>query len=596
MKNLTSLLVLSLFYIPVSANPGSGSDGSDITPKKKSPQIKVAQLKAPPLCPEANAGSDVSTACGGSSAIGTTNNINYHYSWYPATGLSSSTVYNPVASPGATTTYTLTMTPKTNMLVNGDFENGNTGFSSDYSYPLTSGTSVYTVGSSASAIYSWWCGTSPTSPNNMLIADGSISNGQRVWYQTITVQPSSNYSFSGKFLNLYSTIGYNDNDPNIRIEINGTTIASQTLAFNSCVWETISGSWTSGSGVTTATIAIYADPRVADWVGNDLAIDDLVLAPLCPQTTDDVTVTVTPPTITTEPYIQEFVDMGLVTIHPNYDMSICLLYGSPSRGGVYVNLISSQTGNLQWYKDGVPIPGATSQTLTRAYGFMPFANPTIELYQVTGDCGVSDVRTVTSTIIPYGPGTGQITTTSVELTDRIQPPHFPSSYIDPNFHISFTVSSPGQITQSSSSSAITTTVSVPASFPTTVTVYPVYHNFGCSVPGNDRTITFYGNLSPLIVWGKETARSHSSTILRENSEPGNLVQVAPNPARDHILVSSAKTFRKVQLYDANGAMRVLYNKPGTRARLDVSALQTGIYFVTVIFDNGIKTERVIIAK
>jgi hypothetical protein len=586
MKTLTALLVLSLFYIPVAAKPGSGSDEFDITPKKKIPQTKVAQLKAPPLCPDANAGSDVSITCGGSTTLGAADNINYTYSWSPSTGLSSSTVYNPVASPGATTTYTLTMTPKTNMLVNGDFENGNTGFSSDYSYPFASGVSVYTVASSASAIYPWWCNTSPASGSNMLIGDGAIWNGERVWYQTVSVQPNSLYSFSGKFLNLFSTGGAND--PNIVVKINGNDIALQTLSFGSCGWQTVSGSWNSGSA-TSATVAIYADPTTqnAGW-GNDFAIDDLVLAPNCPQTTDDVTVTTGPPAITSDAWFQHHIGWGMVTIHSNYDVSACIV-GSKVP---YVQLISNQTGNLQWYKNGVPISGETGQTLLLGAHYFSFTNPTTDAYQVSSDCGMSDARNVTFTMMPtFYPEIGQVTSTSVETLSPLQFPFH--ALVDPNWHVTFTVSSPGQITQSSSASVLTATVSIPASFPTTVTVRPVYHNYGCSV-GRDLTIVFDGTQFPQIQSKKTT--SFQSTPLRENSEPGNLVQVAPNPARDHILVSSAKTFRKVQLYDANGAMRVLYNKPGTKARLDVSALQTGIYFVTVIFDNGIKTERVIIAK
>lgn len=65
--------------------------------------------------PTVNAGSAVSICAGAQTTIGGSptatggNPSNYTYSWSPATGLSSTTVANPVASPSATTTYTVTV-------------------------------------------------------------------------------------------------------------------------------------------------------------------------------------------------------------------------------------------------------------------------------------------------------------------------------------------------------------------------------------------------------------------------------------------------------------------------------------------------------
>lgn len=59
----------------------------------------------------ADAGSDANLNCSTSSAtIGTSGVSGYNYSWSPSTGLSSSTVAMPTASPSSTTTYTLTVT------------------------------------------------------------------------------------------------------------------------------------------------------------------------------------------------------------------------------------------------------------------------------------------------------------------------------------------------------------------------------------------------------------------------------------------------------------------------------------------------------
>ncbi|MGQ0827839.1 MAG: PKD domain-containing protein [Bacteroidota bacterium] len=56
----------------------------------------------------ASAGTDVSICFGASTTLNATGGTSY--SWSPATGLSNSTIANPIASPAATTTYTVTAT------------------------------------------------------------------------------------------------------------------------------------------------------------------------------------------------------------------------------------------------------------------------------------------------------------------------------------------------------------------------------------------------------------------------------------------------------------------------------------------------------
>ncbi len=62
--------------------------------------------------PQINAGSDITILAGGASQLHatTTSNGNLTYSWSPASGLSSTSIPNPIASPAINTTYTLTAT------------------------------------------------------------------------------------------------------------------------------------------------------------------------------------------------------------------------------------------------------------------------------------------------------------------------------------------------------------------------------------------------------------------------------------------------------------------------------------------------------
>ena len=58
-----------------------------------------------------------------------------YYQWSPATGLSTTEGPVTVASPAVTTTYTCEgYAPGDESVVNGDFSQGNTGFTSAYEY------------------------------------------------------------------------------------------------------------------------------------------------------------------------------------------------------------------------------------------------------------------------------------------------------------------------------------------------------------------------------------------------------------------------------------------------------------------------------
>jgi gliding motility-associated-like protein len=70
--------------------------------------------------PFVDAGVDQNSCNGDSVQIGTPGNTGETYSWSPSTGLSSSTVAQPMANPAATTSYTLTVTNTTTGCTNTD--------------------------------------------------------------------------------------------------------------------------------------------------------------------------------------------------------------------------------------------------------------------------------------------------------------------------------------------------------------------------------------------------------------------------------------------------------------------------------------------
>ena len=102
------------------------------------------------------------------------------YSWTPANTLSNSTAANPIATPTNTTTYIVTSLVNTgNIFINGDFSQGNTGFTSGYTYtlpPNVIGNPIYWVGGNATLFSSGMVNCSDHTvgvDTNQLIADGA---------------------------------------------------------------------------------------------------------------------------------------------------------------------------------------------------------------------------------------------------------------------------------------------------------------------------------------------------------------------------------------------------------------------------------------
>ena len=103
---------------------------------------------------------NVRTICEGDSTQLTTAITGLDYSWTPATGLSNAKIRNPMAKPTQTTTYISTVyTLQQNILSNANFNQGNSGFTSDYVSSTQGGYGRYLV--TDRGPQSWWSGFSP---------------------------------------------------------------------------------------------------------------------------------------------------------------------------------------------------------------------------------------------------------------------------------------------------------------------------------------------------------------------------------------------------------------------------------------------------
>ena len=222
------------------------------------------------------------------------------YQWTPVSGLSNSTIANPIASPTTTTTYHVSsvVQEKNNLVVNGDFSSGNTGFTS--TYPYVSGYNslypegVYAITTDPFSVHdmAYSFGDHTNGNGNMMAVNGA-SSPTSFWCENINVTPNTYYSFSAWFANWSSDTM--NNLPLIQFSINNNLIGSINNFPNThSTWFQFYTTWYSGNN-TNINLCINDQQTAA--TGNDFTMDDVVFAKI-DTLTDSVKITVLPAAIT----------------------------------------------------------------------------------------------------------------------------------------------------------------------------------------------------------------------------------------------------------------------------------------------------------
>lgn len=167
-----------------------------------------------------------------------------------------------------------------NLLTNGDFSAGNTGFTSQYRYAISStAETTYTVGTDPQLFHfsSDSFGDHTSGNGHMLIANGAVDANRYIWEQSVTLSENTNYVFSG-WVSSWGNFG-DSTDPSpseLIFLVNGVQIdTSANVPATNRQWSQFQFVWNSGSS-TSATLRLV-DINTAP-VGNDFAIDDLRLA------------------------------------------------------------------------------------------------------------------------------------------------------------------------------------------------------------------------------------------------------------------------------------------------------------------------------
>lgn len=286
--------------------------------------------------------------------------------WTPAAGLSDPFVLDPAATVTQTTTYTLTIKAPSgnNLIINGDFEAGNTGFSSNYWYGnpgLSPG--GYSVQSNPVVCNGGFsqCGDHTSGSGNMMVIDGSTTPGITFFCQTVPVNPNTDYYFE-----FYITSVYPVSPANVQATFNGIPVGSVSATGNTCEWIQFSTVWNSG-GASSVTICLE-DLNIIGG-GNDFAIDDVFLREIC-EYEDEVTITVLDEIVETQSYemcFGESIEVGGQYFDDagDYDVVLSSFLGCDSTIQVHIDVADVeayilQADPLNCYQDQTSLDGSLS--------------------------------------------------------------------------------------------------------------------------------------------------------------------------------------------------------------------------------------------
>lgn len=269
------------------------------------------------------------------------------FQWSPATGLSTTIGPTTVASPSVTTTYTCTgFEPGPERVTNGDFEQGNTGFTSSYQYNSDLyGEGTYYVDSDASWHHESFTGHGHGGSGNFMIINGATMPGTNVWTETVSVQPNTYYAFSTYVCTV--CVGA---EAQLQFSINGQQIGNVFSApVSTNTWIQFYQIWNSGNS-TSATITILNQNTTGG--GNDFGLDDISFCQLVYDSEAHCTVTVDAmsagndnvSTCYEEPVVVDFLDNDHILQSCN-NLS-CSVIQQPAHGSAtYTNSIMRYTPN-----------------------------------------------------------------------------------------------------------------------------------------------------------------------------------------------------------------------------------------------------------
>ena len=221
-------------------------------------------------------------------------------SWLWNTGESTKTIYVDIAGSYqviGTTAYNCTVIASINvaqeLVDNGDFEQGNTGFGTDYTYradvpglvPANQGelyddtigpgyVNGYSITTDGNNVHTNFHGPDHTSETGNFMAINGHGTQYVVWSETVNVEIGSIYYFSAWARSLNNVGPYGK----LRFRVNGVQIGSQLdlASYPTKDWDRFYGNWPlTGTSTISGPILIEIVNNETSFGGNDFGIDDI---------------------------------------------------------------------------------------------------------------------------------------------------------------------------------------------------------------------------------------------------------------------------------------------------------------------------------
>jgi len=219
------------------------------------------------------------------------------YEWTPATGLNNPNISNPIATISATTEYVVAATrvgPE--MVTNGDFSQGNMGFSSDMIYTsLYSPCNYYVAPTFFTMTFPTLDDHTPSSDSMFMSLDGCVNGPTKIYEQTVLgLNPNTPYRFS------YWATRAGANEPIFEIHLIGDITGDSILPIetgltvptgsNNFIWDEYGITmWNSG---VNSSVTIKIINLETNGYGVDFGLDDVSLREIC-TSTDTIRLTLT---------------------------------------------------------------------------------------------------------------------------------------------------------------------------------------------------------------------------------------------------------------------------------------------------------------
>lgn len=196
-------------------------------------------------------------------------------------------------------TYTCTATKAdctpsgTELVNNSNFNSGNTGFSSTYSYVADgAGTTElnpegkYSIlTGNASQVHGSFTGTAKGGSGSFMVINGSSTANVTVWCQSINVIANTDYEFSTWISSVHPT-----NPASLQFSFNGVNTGSINAPGTTNNWVQFFSKWNSG---TNTSVNICLVNQNTNTSGNDFALDDISFRECVPGCQDTAIVVIT---------------------------------------------------------------------------------------------------------------------------------------------------------------------------------------------------------------------------------------------------------------------------------------------------------------